>query len=1003
MTKPVPRVYSIAPGGKFMPDLAQEIISGFPFADRHKVQPPLQQWSIFLPTRRSARLLGSLLFEASGQSALLLPAIKPIGDIDDELLSFDAHALEVKQAISKTGQVFLLLDVLTDWAVQNPQISIAREIQNSHSQSLNLAKSLLKLIDQIETEETGFKNLADAYDADLSEHRNSILSLLGLLNVELPQRLDNENLIGPSARRSLLIRLEAQRIATLKSKGPIIAAGSTGTIPATRALLKSIAYHEHGAVILPGLDLDMTEDDWQQIGFDHPQYALQLLIADMGITRDHVVSLGSANTPRNRLSAELMRPSATAEKWHTILKSRNAETKQAIEGLRIVAAPDRHIEARAIALIMREALETPHRTAALVTPDRDLAKRVAAELQRWNIAISDTAGEPLINHGLASLAALVLQAITSQFAVSDLLAVLSHANCTLGLERARHLQILRNLEIAVLRGYSSGHGIATLQHAFNRAHVARQRKARQHMLAALLQDDDWVEMARFVARAVALFEPLIADAAQSFDVQLEQFQNVLQTLAPDADWTSLENQAFADFLEELNHESHRLAACSLAALAMIVLPLLREQKFKPVGPSHPRLAIYGVLEARFMPTDVLILGGLNEGIWPSQPDPGPWLNRPMRHIFGMQQPEREIGVSAHDFVQALGYETVYLTFAQRIGGSPQIPSRWILRLQTMLEGANLEIAAVTDEKWVALAKHLDASASLSPQAMPRPMPPVATRPVRYSVTEVEKLIRDPYSIYAKRLLKLEPLPDLLREPDAALRGTLFHQALGEWNAAQPHALHDDSLVHLIAAGERAFKAFENDPEISRFWKNRFRRMAQFVNHHESELRPNVFQVFAELDGKIEFLIDGQPHVLSARADRIDLLNDGTAQILDYKSGEAPSSKQVVSGISPQLPLEAAILESGGFANFKNCSVSELLYIQISGRTPPGKITEIKPGKESNVSALASEQLAGFKTLLTRFRNLDHPYSPRLAIEREEELTDFDHLSRYLEWQLAGRR
>lgn len=995
------RVYTIAPGGRFLDDLASEILKGFPFGNSKRISYPLPQWTILLPTRKSARVLGSLLMsKCSG--TVLLPTIRPIGDIDDDRLNFISVSGDIPNAISRTGHIFLLLDILKIWAKQNPQISLAKEIRASEIQSLALANSLLKLVDQVETEEVDFEHLSEAYNSDLSDHRNAIISLLSTLKIELPASLSKERLIGPSARRSLLLRLEAQRISSSKLKGPIIGAGSTGTIPATRALLKAIAHNPLGAVVVPGLDVKMSAEDWTQIGLDHPQFALQNLVAELGVVHSGVVELGHPNIHRNALSTELMRPSSSTEMWHKILPERIATTNQALQGLSLIEAPDRHIEARAIALKLRHALETPSQTAALITPDRDLAKRVKSELQRWNIDITDSAGEQLSNHGMASLACVVLQASINGFKFADVLTLLSHHLVTIGESHAQIEQLRQHLEFAILRGYGSDTGLSGLEFAFERALEAKRQKMRLHILTAALTEDDWLKIKTFIRQLNNILLPLVESQSVSTKQLLARLETALKLLAPETDWQQTDNKKFLEFLGEVSLECHRLSVHDFAAFAFILLPLLREQKIRLDNASHPRLAIYGVLEARFMPADILILGGLNEGIWPAQPDTGPWLNRSMRKIFAMQLPERDIGVAAHDFTQAFGYEKLCLTWSQKLEGSPQIPSRWILRLQTLLEGSNISKTSLHDTAIVALAKALDDVKDLSPQPMPRPKPVVTARPTRFSVTEVERLIRDPYAVYARKILKLEPLQDISREPDAALRGTLFHNAIALWNQSQPHILSNDSLNILLRAGENTFASLVHDPEIAMFWTSRFKRIADWLAAQEPELRSQTQHVVAELEGEIKFLVSGINFTLTARADRIDLLFDGSGLIIDYKSGTPPSNNKVVSGISPQLPLEAAILAQGGFKKLQAARSSQLKYIHISGRSPVGKITTINSKDGKTAADLANDHLTGFKVLLGRFCEANHPYMPRLAIEKEEDPSDFDHLSRHQEWLLSGQ-
>lgn len=995
------RVYNIAPGGDFLHVLAREILLGFPFAQPQREKSPLPNWTILLPTRRAARILGSILAENCGRNSLLLPNIKPIGDIDDGRLQDAGAAADIPAAISRTGQLFVMLDILKNWAIQNPQAKITAEIQASHIQSLGLAGSLLQLVDQMETGETNLDLLTEAYQVELSDHRTALLNLLGLLKIELPKRLMQENLMGPAARRSQLIRLEANRISQSKLSGPIIAAGSTGTIPATRALLKAIANLQNGAVVLPGLDLEMRNEDWTSIGPDHPQFSLKTLIEEMEVERRDIIALSTGNPNRNFMSSELMRPSSSAEKWHEVLKKRTSEMSTAIEKLHFVNAPDRHIEARAIALILRHALETSTQTAALVTPDRDLAQRVKTELVRWGIVIDDSAGEPLHHHGMAALATLVLQGLENGLTSADLLALLSHADCTLGMEREDFRKNLRLLEIAVLRGYSSGNGLDALKQSFTRAIEAKRKNSHAHVLVSNMSDDDWISLQKFIENIKATLMPLLQTNHHSGEEHLVNFETILKKLAPEADWTKPENQSFYAALEELHDQAFRLQRSDFSSVSPIILHVLREKTFQFARLTHPRLAIYGVLEARLVPCDILVMGGLNEGRWPATPDPGPWLNRPMRTLFGMQLPEREIGVSAHDFTQGLGYANVYLTCSKRLDGAPQMPSRWLLRLQTIIQAAGLAAEVLDTNSWIDLALALDASPSQAPHEKPKPHPALAARPTSFSVTEVEKLIRDPYSIYAKKILKIEPLQELERTADAALRGTLYHEALKIWNQQQTGSLSEDPHNLLLQIGKKVFEPLRGDPEISAFWWSRFTRIAAWVAAVEPNFRQTLTKVHAEISGHIEFNISSITYRLNAKADRIDILKDGSARIIDYKSGTPPTEKTVRSGISPQLPLEAAILLAKGFPPIACKSISEMLYMHINGSNLGGELKEISADKKLTLNELAEVHFTGLKALIMKYQNITQAYYPRTAIQKEDDKTDYDHLSRHKEWMLAG--
>ena len=1000
MPKTLPRVYNLAPGGNFLDVLAKKILEGFPL-DPTEVKPALSRWTILVPTRRAARQLGLILLKQSGQKAIRLPRIRPIGDLEEDQLAEAEFVTALPKAISKSGQFFALFSLLRRWSEENPLITLANEIASSPIQSISLTNSLLKLVEQFETEELTLENLSDVYESDLSEHRHAILSLLELVKVALPKILIDENLLGPSERRSRLIRLEAHRIALNDSDGPIIVAGSTGTIPATRALLKAIAYRPQCAVILPGLDQYMDEATWSALKPDHPQYAVQKLIAELQVNRRDVVEMSSGNEARNLLSSELMRPTQTAHLWQVALPTKKNEIIAAMKDLHFIEAPDRHIEARSIALILRNVLETAGQTGALVTPDRDLAVRVKIELLRWNVTIEDSAGEPLANFGLASLLHQILETVSDDFSPQSLVSLVNHAACNFGLPRDEMLINFRQIEVAILRNYGVGKGLENLERAFETARLAFLDLDRVSPSVAKLSEQDWHAMQQLLKQILESLKPITVKTLAPFQEQLQIFLNCIQSLAPQYDFDAPENVQFNSVITSVMFDAYRLPSCDLLTAGVLVLNALKDESFRKLDQTHPRLAIYGLLEARMIPADVLIMGGLNETKWPAQPDPGTWLNRPMRDVLGLQQPEREIGVAAHDFAQGMGYDEVYLTWSKRVDGSPLVPSRWILRLMTVLKAAGIEQDIAQINKWVSLARAIDEPKTLSPISKPKPSPPAIARPVQISITEVEKLIRDPYSVYAKKILKLDPLPPIARRPDAALRGLLFHAAINEWNELVSRSTVMNSFEILIQAGRRAFAPFLNDSEIANFWWPRFERMSKYLIEEEADFRKDLAQIHAEIIGKYEFKINGIDHILFGRADRIDLLNYGNARVIDYKTGTPPTSQQVTVGLSPQLTLEAAILDHGGFRGLKSSKTGSLYYVKIGGGSAPVEVISIRPTDGSTIDELAERHLAGLKTLLSKYQNENQAYLPRVAVLREDNELDYDHLSRFREWMLNG--
>ena len=465
MEKQRSRVFTIASDAPFLDILAREIFRGFPTGSPAR---DLAGLTILVPTRRSARELQFKLLEMSAQRALVLPAIRPIGDIDEDVLEIGATDAQLPNAISPIGRQFALMGFIGEWLTQNPQLRLAEEIANSPQQTLALALSLGELIDTLETDEVSLDRLQEAYLIDLANHREAILGLLDLVRKKLPAMLHAENLMGGRERRSRLIRLQAQRLRESPPKGPIIAAGSTGTIPATRELLKAISQLENGAVVLPGLDQELDDESWNHVSPQHPQFALKQLLEDFGIGRTEVSVLGPAAGNRSWVATELMRPSATADKWLTTLSSQQQRMREALKHLALIKGRDKNEEAAIIALVMRRELEKAQGDIALVTPDRDLARRVKAALLRWNIRVDDSAGEPLIRFGAAALLAFLIDVVSNDFSAPSLGVLFAHPLSKFGMERHAFQRIAGNIDLVLFRDNPIGPGLKGFAHAFER-------------------------------------------------------------------------------------------------------------------------------------------------------------------------------------------------------------------------------------------------------------------------------------------------------------------------------------------------------------------------------------------------------------------------------------------------------------------------------------------------------------------------------------------------------
>ncbi len=998
MTPHMPRVLTVSPDKPFLETLARAVLNGFPRSDGLKPGPlDLARWTVLLPTRRAVREMEDVFFRLTGGAGLLLPRIKPIGDIEEDLLA-PADGPGQESAVSPPGQLLLLIDLIDDWAKANPQTRLAQEISAAPHQANDLALSLAEFLDAIETEDIDTAKIPGLYGIEAARHREAILEFLAVARETYPGKLALQGIIGPQACRSLILRREAARLEASRTNHPIIAAGSTGSIKATAALLKAISRLTHGAVVLPGLDHVMDEPSWLALGPTHPQYAMKQLLQEIGAGRHEVAELGEVEPgPRRWLASELMRPADTAHLWRDSLKDRAAAVSAAMEGVELVEARSLQEEAVAAALILRQCLETPGRTGCLVTPDRQLARRVKVELRRWNIVIDDSAGEPLIRHSGASLLNLLIEALLQDFSAASLSALLRHDLAGFGEPPDVARSLASIIEIALLRTGTGAPEIAHLSHALRLAAASREH---QHLLLKRVTPEQWELAALHAARISAVLAPLRIGVPATLDAHLGRFAEACEAIAGEAFWLGEGGEELREAFDILRHEARFLRHCDLARAAAIIRHWLHAIPVRRSTYNPTPLSILGLLEARLIRADVMVMAGLNEGTWPSAPDCGPWINRPMRDMLGMKQPEAQIGQTAHDFAQAFGCGEVKLLWSKRIGDSPAAPSRWINRLQMILNASGLRDRVGSRSDWAEMARKLSEAKAVTPIAMPKPAPPVALRPRQLSVTRIEKLVRDPYAVYARHVLGLEPLNPVAALPDPARRGIIFHGAIGDFLNAYPRHLPDDAAARLRDFGSRHFGQVADYPGLVSFWWPRFMRIAQWIAEREPDLRLGVERIAAETMGELNFDIAGAPFRLTCRADRIDLYADGGARIIDYKTGNAPTSEQVKAGLAPQLTLQAAILAAGGFQGLGKRETRDIAYIKLSGGDPAGEIKALDAGP---VMELAAAHLAGLKRLLSSYADPRQPYYPRAAMEKEEDEGDYDHLSRFREWTLSGER
>jgi ATP-dependent helicase/nuclease subunit B len=1018
-----PRVLTVPAGAPFLATLADALISGRVVTGFPDPADPLglARAVVLLPTRRACRAFHETLAERGGP-ALLLPRIRPIGDVDEDELALDAGvepaepALDIPPAVHPFERRLRLTRLVAAWL--DRLAAETGRARGSAAEAAHLAAELGRVMDMVATEGVPWSALEKVLPAELQAHWAITLDFLKIATDYWPAELAERGLVDAAERRRALVEAEAARLA--RHAGPVIAAGSTGSIPSTAALLDTIARLPHGAVVLPGLDLDLDEATWNGLlraegatadpAPSHPQTAMRALLDRMDeLRRDEVETLGPAPAGlRGKLLSEALRPAESTPAWAE-LRENGVDLAPGLDGVALVEAANEQEEALAVAALLRQAVEDPGATAALVTPDRGLARRVCAELARFGVAADDSSGRPLAETPAGVLVRLVAETARGGFEPVDVAALLKHPLAAFGQDPAELRRGARALERAALRGPRPGSGAEGIARALEAVRATPAGRKRTNAAAGLRSEDFAQAEAALAALAGALgplAEALAPRGRRPAAGLAQRLLDAVEAAAARADgrdgFAGDDGRALRLFFAEWLDADDAGLAVDPGELPEFMLALMAGRTVRPARDEQPRVRILGLLEARLVAHDLVVLGGLNEGVWPAATRTDPWLSRTMRADMALPVPERRIGLAAHDFAQALASPRAAVTRALKAGGAPTVPSRWLQRLAAVAGKDAMDAARARGDETLALVRALDrAEGEPRPIPRPEPRPPVAARPRRLSVTRVETLVRDPYSIYAQRVLRLDPFEAIAEPPGAAERGTLIHDALNRFVEAVDRGgpVEEDAL---LAVGREVFAGIAALPELHAFWWPRFTRVARWYVGFEAGRRASGARIASEIAGELALALPGGPFTLTARADRIEQRGDGAFAVLDFKTGRAPSQKEVAVGFAPQLPLEAAIAMHGGFAGFaKGLTPAELTYVSLSGRDPPGCEMPRKPPEGETLEQFVARSLARLRDLLAKFDDPAVGYRSLAASQFRLRYGDYDHLARVKEWGLVG--
>ena len=925
---------------------------------------------VFVSTSRMQSSIRALFDD--GQ-ARFLPQLRLITD-----LSRDPGLYDIPQPVSSLRRRLELRQLIAALIEQEPDLA-------PKAAAFDLADSLAELADEMHSEGVQPRELQNLDVGNMSAHWARSLKLISVVE----RYFSKDMLEAPDTetRQRMVIEATIRRWQTTPPEHPILVAGSTGSRGATALLMDAVAHLPQGAIVLPGYDYDLPDHAWQQMGpgnaQDHPQYRFARILDKTGLAPMAIPRWTDAEAPapkRNKLISLALRPAPVTDQWQVEGKGFQG-IGDAAQDMTLIETRTPREEALTIAVLLRRSIEDGV-PVALITPDRNLTRQVTAALDRWRIVPDDSAGRPLALSAPGRFLTQVAQLMCEETTSETLLALLKHplTHSSDG-TRGDHLRWTRDLEIKLLRGLYANPSMEALQ---DWAESYSEEPDRER----------WAHWVGEVFLSQALKEPQDLEKLLSRHIDLAEL--IARGSNPEGSgelWEKSAGQTARIVVSNLSENAIFGGIMAAKAFRDLLRTVLNSEVVRESVSPHPDIMIWGTLEARVQGAERVILSGLNDGTWPETPGPDPWLNRQMRKDAGLLLPERRIGLSAHDFQQAVATKEVFLTRSTRDDESETIPSRWLNRLCNLMGGmseeGNTALVGMRDRgrKWVALAAKLDTPDALLPsEPRPSPAPPVSARPTQLSATGITKLIRDPYAVYADKILRLRPLPLVRPSSDALIRGTVLHRVFERY--VSELVATDDLKAQSQHLMEIAADVLAQDvpwPSIRILWRARINRIAGWFVRQEAKRRQTAENLANEVWGQVTFEQLG--FTLGAKADRIDRQQDGTLAIYDYKSGEPPT-KKMQSNYDKQLLLEAVIANLDGFRDISERSVSLVSYIGLSPRKEIPTLIDL-----NDIATIQSELLA----LIDAYYKPDQGFTARRAVHKQRFDGDYDHLARFGEW------
>ncbi|MBR5154665.1 MAG: PD-(D/E)XK nuclease family protein [Alphaproteobacteria bacterium] len=921
-----------------------------------------------VPNRRACLSLTNAFVRIQGLKPTILPQIVPISEIDEDEMLFGSFNLEeiwpeIPPPISREERLFLFARLI----LSKPNDFGLKSM--SPAQAISLAQDLATLIDTAYNQGLSFDKLHDLVPEKYATHWQETLKLLKIITEFWPQILEERGAIDTSLMKNIVLSKQALLWRKENTSKNIIIAGVSASFPSIVEMFETVKNLPNGEIYFAGIDNFADDDYWEAIDEVHPQFEIKDLLNKINIDRKNIANvLEPRDANREQFISEIMRPAIVSNKWRSIADDFNLQ--KSLENITLLTLKNQRDEALAIALKMREVLNYPEKTAALVSYDRNLARRVSSELKRFGVEVDDSAGIPLNLSPIGIYLRVIVEAaenLTSSLKIVDLL---KNPFTLLGFNKNEFRSKVYDFETSLRMEKKKN---INSEKFWLRDVIIEKLSPLSELLS-----QDLIDFGEVLRKNIEIAEEI----ANSDTTKGKNFL-----------WRGDCGKIAVRFITKILETSSLIGKISGKDYLPMLCQLMSNETVRTTYGTHPRLSILGPIEAQLQNFDYIIIGEVNEGIWPKLPQADMWMSRPMMKDFGFALPEKNIGILANSFANFMKSPNVILTRAERIGESPTQKSRWLLRIETVLNAFGVDISTIMDKDFSSFVMNLDKPKVYKSIKAPAPCPPVASRPRKLSASGVDLLIADPYSVFAKYILKLYPLDNLDEKPDQRDYGSLIHEIIEEFNTKYDGPLPLNALDVLVEIGKRKFDEKNLDNDIRAFWFPKFLSTAKWIIQKELDYRDGVKKIHNEVSGEISYNIQNGDFVFTAKADRIDELKNNDINIFDYKTGSIPTKSQVKSGHAMQLLLEGIIARKKAYPLGLNSQLSNLIYWKL------GKEELIIDKKNDELDKLLDEAEEYLVKLMNTFDFETTPYHSRPTPKFIPKNKDYEHLARIREWSV----